>query len=75
MGKFNNLSELLSAFGKVKGIGRGEYQVSCPVPTHGKGKGDKNPSLHITLNDAGNGAAMHCKAGCSNEGIVRPQSI
>ncbi|MGC1861906.1 MAG: toprim domain-containing protein [Methylocystis sp.] len=39
------------------------YLVRCPVATHGKGKGDRNPSLLISDRDDG-GIRANCLAGC-----------
>ena len=38
--------------------------VACPVPGHGKGKGDRNPSLILVDGDSGE-LVLHCFAGCS----------
>ncbi len=45
------------------------WVVSCPVPGHGKGRGDLNPSLHVSEGDDGR-ALLRCFAGCSPEAIV-----
>jgi len=44
----------------------GQWVASCPVPSHGKGNGDKNPSLSIDINDQGV-PLFHCHGGCSQE--------
>lgn len=36
--------------------------VSCPVPDHGRGRGDKNPSLSVA--EGHSGPVFHCRAGC-----------
>lgn len=41
--------------------GRG-YLVHCPVPGHGRGRGDLNPSLSVEDGDAG--LLLHCFGGC-----------
>ncbi len=44
-------------------------QASCPVPDHGRGRGDRNPSL--TLSDGDNGAVLvHCHAGCTPDAVI-----
>jgi len=46
----------------------GDYLVCCPVPSHGKGRGDSNPSLRI-----GGGASrllVHCYAGCDPRDVL-----
>jgi hypothetical protein len=50
------------ALGRSMQNGHG-FVCSCPLPSHGKGRGDKNPSLSIALGD--NGALLvKCHAGC-----------
>jgi putative DNA primase/helicase len=48
----------------LKGTKTGDYYlVRCPVSTHGKGKGDRRPSLLISDRDDG-GIRANCLAGC-----------
>jgi putative DNA primase/helicase len=42
----------------------GGYMVRCPVPSHGNGKGDRNPSLMIRDGDKAGRVLVHCYAGC-----------
>lgn len=44
----------------------GETQVHCPFPEHGKGHGDKHPSLSINTAKG----LWNCHAGCGGGGIV-----
>ena len=45
------------------------WLVSCPLPEHGKGRGDENPS--VSISEGGDGRALvRCKAGCGTEDIV-----
>lgn len=46
----------------------GQWVASCPVPSHGKGNGDRNPSLSIDINDDGK-PLFHCHGGCSQEDV------
>jgi len=46
----------------------GGYLVSCPVPSHGKGRGDRNPSLHIS--DGQTCLLVHCYAGCDRLDVL-----
>lgn len=46
----------------------GQWVASCPVPSHGKGNGDKNPSLSIHIGDDGK-PLFHCHGGCSQEDV------
>ena len=48
----------------------GQWVASCPVPSHGKGNGDKNPSLSIDINDEGK-PLFHCHGGCSQEDVFQ----
>lgn len=50
-------------------VGSG-FVCSCPLPTHGKGRGDKNPSLSICQGDDGT-LLVNCKAGCDGRDILR----
>jgi putative DNA primase/helicase len=52
---------------KGKPVGSG-FVCSCPVPTHGKGRGDKNPSLSIAEGSDGT-LLVNCKAGCDCQDI------
>lgn len=46
----------------------GQWVASCPVPSHGKGNGDKNPSLSIHIDEEGK-PLFHCHGGCSQEDV------
>lgn len=48
----------------------GQWVASCPVPSHGKGNGDKNPSLSISISDEGK-PLFHCHGGCSQEEVFQ----
>ncbi len=45
------------------------WLVSCPVPSHGRGRGDLHPSCKL---DVGEGAKLlvHCFAGCPQADVV-----
>jgi len=45
----------------------GSYRASCPLPTHGKGRGDIHPSLQLWENPDGTLAGAKCYAGCACE--------
>ena len=53
---------------RVKPLGGGQWRASCPVPGHGRGNGDRNPSLTL-----GPGreqpVVFNCKAGCDQESV------
>ncbi len=44
------------------------YLVSCPVPDHGQGRGDRNPSVSVRAADDGR-ALVKCQAGCEIEEV------
>jgi putative DNA primase/helicase len=48
--------------------GRG-WLVSCPCPNHGKGHGDRNPSLSISDGDSDR-LLMRCFAGCEFNDVI-----
>jgi hypothetical protein len=52
----------------VRETGAG-WLVSCPLPGHGQGRGDRNPSVSVSEGDDGR-ALVSCKAGCETEAIV-----
>jgi hypothetical protein len=45
------------------------WLVSCPLPDHGQGRGDRNPSVSVT-EGSDNCALVHCQAGCETGDIV-----
>ncbi len=50
------------------------WVVSCPVPGHGKGRGDLNPSLSVS-EGVGGRALLNCFAGCSPEAIASAMGL
>ena len=48
---------------------RNGYMACCPVPTHGKGRGDRNPSLSIGMSGEGQ-VLLRCHGGCSLDAIL-----
>ncbi|MDP8208597.1 MAG: DUF3987 domain-containing protein [Candidatus Electryonea clarkiae] len=59
---------LLNAGCNPKRNGTG-WQASCPVPDHGRGKGDRSPSLSFGQDNQGN-AWVKCFVGCSTEQVL-----
>lgn len=48
-----------------KHIGGGSWLIRCPLPTHGKGKGDRNPSVKVSDDPRKeDGIDLVCFAGC-----------
>ena len=45
------------------------WLVGCPLPSHGQGRGDRNPSVSLTEGDDAQ-ALVYCQAGCETEDVV-----
>ena len=63
-------NRVASAFRTVTGktiVAGGD--TSCPVPGHGEGRGDKDPSLSVTMGYDGR-VLLHCKAGCAIDDVL-----
>jgi len=57
---------IAKALGNAKQV-NGNWLASCPVPGHGRGNGDKNPSLSIKED---NGKLLfHCHGGCDQHSV------
>jgi hypothetical protein len=55
-----------AANGRKAGNG---WLVSCPIPGHGKGDGDANPS--VSLHERSDGTALvNCMAGCETVDVL-----
>jgi 5S rRNA maturation endonuclease (ribonuclease M5) len=66
---FNLHTTLQQAGCKPGPVQHEAFKASCPVPGHGKGNGDKNPSLSVK--EAVDGRILiNCHAGCSFESIL-----
>ena len=57
---------IAKALGNAKMV-NGQWLASCPVPGHGSGNGDKNPSLSITESEGK--VLFHCHAGCDQREV------
>jgi Toprim domain len=53
---------------RAQRLADGSYLVPCPVPSHGKGRGDRSPSLRI--GDGQTRLLVHCFAGCDRLDII-----
>ncbi|MFN3690730.1 MAG: hypothetical protein ACK4UU_07385, partial [Fimbriimonadales bacterium] len=42
------LTDIIPHLRNARQLRDGEWIASCPVPSHGKGRGDLNPSLSLT---------------------------
>ncbi|HUS97964.1 MAG TPA: AAA family ATPase [Hyphomicrobiaceae bacterium] len=63
-----NAREIAAALGGAKETTNG-WIACCPVPAHGKGRGDRNPSLSLA-NGANGSPVVHCHAGCPQESVI-----
>jgi hypothetical protein len=59
--------QIATTLGNAKKVGNG-YLASCPVPDHGQGNGDKNPSLSVTDGEDGN-ILFKCHGGCDQQSV------
>ena len=57
---------IAKALGNAKQV-NGQWVASCPVPGHGQGNGDKNPSLSITESEGK--VLFHCHGGCDQRDV------
>jgi len=60
-------SDLTRALGGFWRMGRG--LAHCPVPGHGRGRGDRHPSLSVSRGDR-RPVVFHCHAGCSQADVI-----
>ncbi len=59
----------------VKASGGNQHRARCPLPSHGRGHGDKNPSLSISLGDDGETVVMSCHADCDLDDILAARGL
>ena len=57
---------IAKALGNARQV-NGQWLASCPVPGHGRGNGDKNPSLSITESEGK--VLFHCHGGCDQRDV------
>jgi len=53
---------------RAQRLADGSYLVPCPVPSHGRGRGDRNPSLRI--GDGDTQLLVRCYAGCDARDVL-----
>lgn len=63
-----HLQRFLSLYNGVKRSGNG-WAARCPVPGHGRGRGDIDPSLYIWQDEYGN-VWVKCNCGCEKKAVV-----
>lgn len=59
---------VLERLDRVKTNRTDDVLAACPVASHGQGRGDRNPSLHVT--DSGDRVLLDCKSGCDVQDVV-----
>jgi len=65
-----NAKEIATALGNARrNTSNNGYLASCPVSSHGQGKGDKNPSLSISDTDDDVHVLFKCFGGCSQNSV------
>jgi hypothetical protein len=64
----NATERLLAKLDNVKRRTQHDWIASCPVAGHGKGNGDRNPSLAITEN--ADHVLAHCHGGCHVQDVM-----
>ena len=65
-----NAKEIAEALGNARrNTSNNGYLASCPVSSHGQGKGDKNPSLSITDTEDDVHVLFKCFGGCSQDSV------
>ena len=52
----------------IKTSQTGKGNTHCPVPGHGKGEGDQDPSLSV--DETNRKPLVHCNGGCSPEEVI-----
>jgi hypothetical protein len=65
----HDLRRIVCVLGRAAPTSNSGYVCSCPVPSHGKGRGDKNPSLSIAFSSNGD-LLVHCHAGCDRRDVL-----
>jgi hypothetical protein len=53
---------------RAQRLGDGGFLCSCPVPSHGRGRGDSNPSLRVANGDTR--ILVHCFGGCDSRDVL-----
>ena len=62
--------EVLTHFENVRRQGDHKAKVSCPVPGHGQGNGDQNPSVTVDIGNDGDRTVIHCHGGCTEKDVL-----
>ena len=63
-----NAQQIAEQLGNAKKEPKG-FLCSCPVPSHGRGNGDKNPSLSVCDTDSDAKVLFKCFGGCSQDSV------
>jgi hypothetical protein len=62
-----SMARVLDRLDRVTGHGN-SVKASCPVPTHGQGRGDRNPSLSVTYTDGK--VLLNCMNSCHPQDVL-----
>ncbi|MFZ0716523.1 hypothetical protein [Mycobacterium sp.] len=65
---YERLIAALEATGNAVDANGSSASAECPVPDHGRGRGDQHPSLRLT--DAAGKVLIHCFAGCDTADVL-----
>ena len=63
------LRSILPYLRNAQQLSSGRWKASCPVPTHGRGRGDVNPSLELW--EQGGQLRLRCHAGCASRAVYQ----
>jgi len=62
------IDRVIDKLDNVKQNGPESWIGSCPVPEHGQGRGDRNPSLSVKYQNGQ--VLLHCMSGCHIQDVV-----
>jgi hypothetical protein len=62
------IEQVLDRLDRVKQNGPDSWIASCPVGSHGRGRGDANPSLSIKFD--GDKVLLNCMSGCHTQDVM-----
>jgi len=68
MSAARRIAEALAHWRKPQRLADGSYLTCCPVPSHGRGRGDRSPSLQIS--DGDSQLLVRCYAGCDPRAVL-----
>jgi hypothetical protein len=66
----SDAATIARALGGVRNTNGNGYLCRCPLPTHGKRRGDRHPSLSVRDGDKPNRVLVTCFTGCCREDVI-----